>query len=60
MISFNELDTTTYETLRQTFIELLEAKRVAVYDDGIGIPTIGIGYNLRDTGVAESVITSMG
>ncbi|WP_039917638.1 calcium-binding protein, partial [Cellvibrio mixtus] len=60
MISFNELDTTTYETLRQTFIELLEAKRVAVYDDGIGIPTIGIGYNLRDAGVAESVITSMG
>jgi Ca2+-binding RTX toxin-like protein len=59
MINFNELDAATYETLRLTFIELLEAKRIAVYDDGVGIPTIGIGYNLRDTGVAESVIASM-
>ncbi len=60
MINFNELDRATYETLRQTFIELLEAKRVSVYDDGIGIPTIGIGYNVRDSLVAESVISSMG
>lgn len=43
MINLHPLSQAKYEELRFELIKDLERKRTDVYDDGKGVPTIGIG-----------------
>jgi GH24 family phage-related lysozyme (muramidase) len=60
MITLHPLSQAKYEELRFELIKDLERKRTDVYDDGKGVPTIGIGYNLRVVAVADLVVKSLG
>lgn len=50
------LPRSTYTNLRLEIISDTEGIRLEPYRDSVGIPTIGIGYNLRDSGVLQSVL----
>ncbi|MDP2832526.1 MAG: hypothetical protein Q8Q28_04370 [Pseudomonadota bacterium] len=56
MITFNPLDRTAYTQLRFDLIRKTEGVKPAAYLDGVGIPTIGIGFNLKDDAVRELVL----
>lgn len=66
--NFNTLDNTHVisndqtEYLRFCFdlIKASEGVKPAAYLDSKGIPTIGIGFNLRDEGVLQKVMTAFG
>ncbi|BAJ03341.1 hypothetical protein [Shewanella violacea] len=47
MIKLHGLSDAEYIRLRYEFIKLFEGSTTKVYDDGIGLPTIGIGFNLQ-------------
>lgn len=59
MIDLNTLDETDYENLCFTVIKNVEVYNGNVYDDGIHIPTIGLGFNLRDSDSLTAVLNEM-
>jgi Ca2+-binding RTX toxin-like protein len=45
-MKLHKLTAAEYATLRYQFIKEFEGEETAVYNDGVGLPTIGIGFNL--------------
>ena len=68
MISVTALDNVTpdannqtaYQRYRFDLISTLEAVKPAAYLDTKGIPSIGIGFNLRDDNILLLVLKSFG
>ena len=63
MINFNILDQSSYEALRFNLISQVEEGgnlRLEPYLDLVGIPTVGIGMNLRNNKVFEEVMKTFG
>lgn len=46
------------DALRSQLV-LHEGLRLKVYDDSLGIPTIGVGRNLRDKGISQDEATAL-
>ena len=51
--------TAEFETFRWDFIKRAEGVRTAPYVDGVGVPTIGVGFNLRDAAIRDLVFKSI-
>ncbi|MDG1288064.1 MAG: hypothetical protein P8P30_10980 [Rickettsiales bacterium] len=58
-ITYNTLSTAAYNTARYDFIKNMEESgnvSLTVYEDSVGIPTIGIGLNLQDSSNRSAVV----
>ena len=51
---------TNYLNVVEQSLIAAEGVKLSVYDDGKGIPTIGIGYNLKVRPILDAVVTSFG
>src|SRR3990170_8636933 len=61
MIRYHLLTPTAYSDTRFTHIEKVEKTIPWAYLDSVGVPTIGIGYNLRDLdNVLPAVLAAFG
>jgi len=67
-LTFHELDNTTadannqtaYQKLRFDLIVNTEGVKKTIYPDSVGIPSIGIGFNLKDTNILGKILDSFG
>jgi GH24 family phage-related lysozyme (muramidase) len=60
MIQYRTLASTIYIETRFTNIEKVEGTIPWAYLDSVGVPTIGIGFNLRDPRVLARVLAAFG
>jgi len=51
--------TKVFDKLENQLIRM-EGERLHVYDDGTGVPTIGIGRNIRDKGISDKEASDLG
>lgn len=55
MINYHTLSEAAYKTARYDFKKQLEGMELDAYVDSVGKPTIGVGFNLRDSDVRSAV-----
>lgn len=62
--TFATLPPVDYEQLRYDLLRFLEERggvvSTRIYQDGANIPTVGVGFNLRDNSVMNAVLTAYG
>ena len=51
--------TAVFEAFRWDFIKRAEGVKVAPYIDHVGVPTIGVGFNLKDAGIRGLVFSQI-
>lgn len=58
-MDYRELNSIAYAQISFEFIKNSETVKYNLYDDGTGVASIGIGYNLRDDNVRDAVLDAL-